>query len=309
MAGKLLRASMCLAVVAFVLPAASVQAKPLAGAATTAKVPFSIDPQYAAAVENYYTTQFPSRWTNQVSGSAWRTSHDASANWIRDEWSRLLQPFAVEGAFSEIRPFNLEDPAGAGDQDPSGAAGPESNVFAFMPGSDPILRNQVVIVGGHYDCVDVVVDGGLDCGMQIPAATAVLEGLVRYWKANNVRPRRSVAFFAIDGEEQCLCGSVHYTTLGSPNALFEHLELPPQLSVVAYHDTDMIGANYPNRLFGLSKNDFMPMNVFSAPAVENPERVAGPFASYDAAIANPVFLARRPAPGSRRPAPRTRSSA
>src|SRR6185503_10441931 len=112
------------------------------------------------------------------------------------------------------------------------------------------------------------------------------------WKANNIRPRRSVAFFAIDGEEQCLCGSVHYTTLGSPNALFEHLELPPQLSVVAYHDTDMIGANYPNRLFGLSKNDFMPMNVFSAPAVENPERIAGPFASYDAAIANPVFLAR-----------------
>jgi photosystem II stability/assembly factor-like uncharacterized protein len=255
--------------------------------------PFSIDPLYEATVENFYTTQFPSRWTNQVSRTAWRTSHDASVNWIRDEWSRLLQPFAAEGAFAEIRPFNFLDPNGGADnQDPTSTVGPESNVMAFMPGSDPVLRKEIVIVGGHYDCVDIVVDGGLDCGMQVPVATAVLEGLVRYWKANNLRPKRSLALFAIDGEEQCLCGSVHYTTLGSVNALFEHLELPPQLSVVAYHDTDMIGANYPNRMFGLSSNDFMPLNVFSAPTVENPQRVAGPFASYAAAIANPAFLAR-----------------
>ncbi|MDP9317719.1 MAG: M28 family peptidase, partial [Actinomycetota bacterium] len=273
---------------AFVLPSATLTAQPLA----SAKVSFSIDPRYEAAVENFYTTQFPSRWTNQVSGTAWRTSHDAAANWLRQEWSHLLEPFAAEGAFAELRPFNFVDPNGGDNQDPFGLVGPETNVLAFMPGSDPVLRNQVVIIGGHYDCVDVVVDGGLDCGMQMPVATAVLEGLVRYWKANSVRPKRSFALFAIDGEEQCLCGSVHYTTVDSPNALFHHLQLPPQLSVVAYHDTDMIGANYPNRMFGLSSNDFMPLNVFSAPAVENPQRVAGPFASYYGAIANPAFLAR-----------------
>lgn len=292
MTRRFLVAALALTLLALTLPSATMTAAHEVGVAS-AIVPFSIDPRYEAAVENHYTTQFPSRLTNQVSGTAWRTSHDAAANYIREEWSRLLAPFTSEGAFAEIRPFNFLDPNGGGDnQDPFGLVGPESNVLAFMPGADPVLRNEVVIIGGHYDCVDVVVDGGLDCGMQVPVATAVLEGLVRYWKANNLRPRRSVAFFAIDGEEQCLCGSVHYTTLGSVNALFEHLEFPPQLSVVAYHDTDMIGANYPNRMFGLSSNDFMPLNVFSAPAVENPQRAAAPFASYDAAIANPAFLAR-----------------
>jgi len=291
MSRKLLAAAAAAWLLVSANPAATAPAPATAAAAT--KIPFSIDPYYEARVENFYTTQFPSRWTNQVSGTAWRTSHDAAANWIRDEWSRLLKPFASEGAFAELRPFNFTDPNGGSDnQDPFGIVGPESNVIAFVPGADPVLRNQIVIMGGHFDCVDVVVDGGLDCGMQIPVVTAVLEGLARYWQANDLRPRRSLALFAIDGEEQCLCGSVHYTTVGSPNALFEHLELPPQMSVVAYHDTDMVGANYPNRMFGLSSNDFMPLNVFSAPAEENPERLLGPFASYYAAIANPAFLAR-----------------
>jgi photosystem II stability/assembly factor-like uncharacterized protein len=263
-------------------------------AAPATKVPFSIDAAYAARFEHVYTTQFPSRWTNQVQGTAWRTAHDAAALFIRDEWARLLKPFASEGAFSELRPFNFLDPTGTqpDNQDPLALIGPENNVLAFMPGSDPLLRNEIVVVGGHYDCVDITVDGGIDCGMQIPASTAVLEGLVKYWLANDIRPRRSLMMFAIDGEEQCLCGSVHYTTAGSVNALFHHLELPPAMSVVAYHDTDMIGANYPNRLFGLSSNDFMPLMVNAAPTVEDPARILAPFASYYAAIANPAFLAR-----------------
>ncbi|MCA1831697.1 MAG: M28 family peptidase [Actinobacteria bacterium] len=260
--------------------------------AIAARVPFSIDATFTAAFERAYTTQFPSRWTNQVRGTAWRTAHDAAANYIRDSWEKLLAPLASEGAFAELRPFNFSDPTGTqpDNVDPIGISGPENNVLAFVPGSDPALRNQIIIVGGHYDCVDITVDGGLDCGMQVPATTAVLEGLVRYWTANNIRPRRSFAAFAIDGEEQCLCGSVHYTTVGSPNALFHHLELPPQVSVAAYHDTDMIGANYPNRYFGLSSNDFMPMNVFSAPSVDDPTRALAPFAAYQSAVANPAFL-------------------
>lgn len=267
---------------------------PTEPAPARAKVPFSIDPAYSVRIEHEYTTQFPSRFTNQQRGTAWRTAHDASAIYIRDEWARLLKPFEKEGAFAELRPFNFVDPTGRqpDNQDPFAGVGPENNILAFMPGSDPVLRNQVVVVGGHYDCVDVTVDGGLDCGMQIPVASAVLEGLTRYWLANGIRPRRSVALFGIDGEEQCLCGSVHYTTVGSPNALANHLEFPPALNVVAYHDTDMIGANYPNRLFGRSDTDFMPMNVFSAPAVEDPARALGPFAAYQTAIANPAFLAK-----------------
>src|SRR3954468_15256603 len=111
---RVLAAVSALAVVAFAAPAASVHGTAVSATAA-AKAPFSIDPRYTAKVENDYTTQFPSRWTNQVSGTAWRTSHDASANWIKDEWARLLQPFAAEGAFSELRPFNFLDPNGAGD--------------------------------------------------------------------------------------------------------------------------------------------------------------------------------------------------
>ncbi|MCA1823144.1 MAG: M28 family peptidase [Mycobacteriales bacterium] len=254
---------------------------------------FFVDGRYVARIEREYTTRFPSRWTNQVRGTAWRTAHDAAALYLRDEWARLVAPFAREGAFAELRPFNFVDPTGANDnQDPVGFSGPENNVLAFVPGADPVLRNEVVIVGGHYDCVDITVDGGLDCGMQMPVSSGVLEALMRYWRQNNLRPRRSLAIFGIDGEEQCLCGSVHYTTLGSVNALANHLELPAAMSVAAYHDTDMIGANYPSRYFGDSHNDFMPLQVFSAPAVEDPTRALAPFAAYEAAVANPAFLAR-----------------
>src|SRR4051794_17668318 len=99
-----------------ILPAA-------APAATAPHVPSSIDADYEAQVETYYTTQFPSRWTNQPVGTAYRTSHDAAARWLRDEWGRLLKPFKAEGAFSELRPFDLADPIGTGPGDPTGLTG------------------------------------------------------------------------------------------------------------------------------------------------------------------------------------------
>ena len=93
------------------------------------------------------------------------------------------------------------------------------NVVAFIEGSDPALKNEVVVVSSHYDHVgmtgapegeDQVFNGADDDGSGTVAVLEIAEAFTRAREAGH-GPRRSVAFLNVSGEEKGLLGSRYYT--------------------------------------------------------------------------------------------------
>ena len=84
-----------------------------------------------------------------------------------------------------------------------------ANVIGFLPGSDPELQQETVVLGAHYDHF------GKQGGILFPGAddnasgTAVLLEVARAL-TGKVRTKRSIIFVAFAGEEQGLLGSKAY---------------------------------------------------------------------------------------------------
>ena len=79
------------------------------------------------------------------------------------------------------------------------------NTIAEIPGTDPALKEQVVMVGGHLDSW-IAGTGATDNG----AGSVVAMEVVRILKALNVQPRRTIRIALWTGEEQGLFGSRGY---------------------------------------------------------------------------------------------------
>jgi len=81
------------------------------------------------------------------------------------------------------------------------------NTVAEIPGTDPMLKEQVVMLGGHLDSW-IAGTGATDNG----AGTIVAMEAVRILKALDIRPRRTIRIALWTGEEQGLFGSKGYAT-------------------------------------------------------------------------------------------------
>ncbi len=79
------------------------------------------------------------------------------------------------------------------------------DTVAEIPGTDPQLKEQVVMVGGHLDSW-IAGTGATDNG----AGTIVAMEAVRILKALGVKPRRTIRIALWTGEEQGLYGSWRY---------------------------------------------------------------------------------------------------
>ena len=79
------------------------------------------------------------------------------------------------------------------------------NVIAEIPGTDPKLKDQLVIIGGHLDCYHMSPGAGDDGAGFI----AMLEAM-RILKAIGVQPRRTIRVAFWGGEEVGLHGSSGY---------------------------------------------------------------------------------------------------
>ena len=82
------------------------------------------------------------------------------------------------------------------------------DTVAEIPGTDPKLKEQVVMVGGHLDSW-IAGTGATDNG----AGTVVAMEAVRILKALGVKPRRTIRIALWTGEEQGLFGSKGYCTI------------------------------------------------------------------------------------------------
>ncbi|QMV20318.1 M20/M25/M40 family metallo-hydrolase [Granulicella sp. 5B5] len=79
------------------------------------------------------------------------------------------------------------------------------DVIAEIPGTDPKLKDQVVMVGGHFDSW-IAGTGATDNG----AGTVAAMEAVRILKALDVKPKRTIRIALWTGEEEGLCGSRGY---------------------------------------------------------------------------------------------------
>lgn len=125
--------------------------------------------------------------------------------------------------------------------------GRAENVIGILPGSDPALRSEAIVVGAHYDHLglgyygtrDSSTEGQIHHGADDNASgTAVLLHAARQLAESNSRPRRTLVFIAFSGEEVGLLGSRYYV---------EH-PLFPLSTTKAMLNLDMVGRLRDNRL-------------------------------------------------------------
>ena len=111
-----------------------------------------------------------------------------------------------------------------------------SNVVAVLRGSDPELSKQAIVYSAHMDHVGRRYDGEIFNGADDNASgSAGLLEIAHAFATAKVKPKRSIIFLSVSGEELGLWGSEYY----SMNSTW------PLDKIIADVNTDMIGRSGP----------------------------------------------------------------
>ena len=86
------------------------------------------------------------------------------------------------------------------------------NVLGFLQGSDPVLKSQVVVFSAHYDHLGISWTGDLYPGADDDGSgTVTILEIAKAFAINPIKPKRSLLFLTVTGEEKGLFGSKYYT--------------------------------------------------------------------------------------------------
>ncbi len=119
---------------------------------------------------------------------------------------------------------------------------PATNVIGFLKGTDPVLANEFLVIGAHYDHLGVEEANGTNrifhgADDNASGVAALLE-LARYFSTQKDFLKRSIIFIAFDAEESGLLGSNYFT---ENNALAETADIKAMFSL------DMVGMYAANK--------------------------------------------------------------
>lgn len=121
---------------------------------------------------------------------------------------------------------------------------PSFNVVGILPGADPKMRDEAIVIGAHYDHLGLGGEGSLapregeihhGADDNASGVAGLLE-LARMFSAQ--KPRRTIVFIAFSGEEEGLIGSNYYV----------NHPVVPLANTVAMINMDMIGRLKEQRL-------------------------------------------------------------
>jgi len=127
-----------------------------------------------------------------------------------------------------------------------------ANVIGKLPGNDPALKNEYVVLSAHIDHLgigepingDKIYNGAMDNG----SGSALLLDVARSLKADPAAHKRSILFVFVCGEEKGLLGSKYFAA---------HSTVPAK-SIVADINTDMFLPLIPLKVltvYGLQESD------------------------------------------------------
>jgi Zn-dependent M28 family amino/carboxypeptidase len=171
---------------------------------------------------------------------------EAAAAYLVSEHRRLgLDPAGESETYYQRYPFRPR----------RGSTGPDQaevsfppNVVAVLRGSDPQLRDEYVLLTAHFDHVGVgrpVAGDSIYSGADDNASgTAALLEVAKAFSLLPERPRRSILFLHVSGEEHGLLGSRWYSE--NPTV--------PIGQIVANINVDMISRNAPDTIVVIGKS-------------------------------------------------------
>ena len=123
-----------------------------------------------------------------------------------------------------------------------------ANIIAIIPGNDPILKNEYIVIGAHYDHLGM---GGTGSGSRTPDTLAIHNGADDNASGTagvleigekllfmQSKLKRSIILLNFDAEERGLLGSKHFINNSPVNLA----------NVIAMINLDMIGHLEENRL-------------------------------------------------------------
>jgi len=121
------------------------------------------------------------------------------------------------------------------------------NVVGILEGSDPRLKSEYLILSAHMDHVgvgrpvngDSIYNGADD---DASGTTAVVEAAEAFAQLRP-RPKRSIIFLTVSGEEKGLWGSAYFA---------DHPPVPIT-NIVADLNTDMVGRNWTDTIVAIGK--------------------------------------------------------
>lgn len=123
----------------------------------------------------------------------------AARNWLKDEFDRVNREF--HGGRMEVR--MVAHQVAPAQRVPNGAE--IVNVMGILPGTDP---NRLIVLSGHYDSMP---SSPTDAEKDAPGANDDASGTAAVLEAarllGGLRPRATIVFLCVAGEEQGLLGS------------------------------------------------------------------------------------------------------
>lgn len=119
-----------------------------------------------------------------------------------------------------------------------------SNVVGVIPGNDPVLKNEYVAIGAHYDHLGVI-DGKIFNGADDDGSgtVTVLEVAKAFGMSRN--NKRSILIVFHTGEEKGLLGSTYLT---------DHLGIIKEKKVVAQVNIDMVGRESADSIYSIGSD-------------------------------------------------------
>jgi hypothetical protein len=124
-----------------------------------------------------------------------------------------------------------------------------ANVAGLLPGSDPALADEVVVLTAHHDHIgigapvkgDAIYNGALDNAVGV----SMLIEVARSIAASHERPRRSILFLAVAAEEKGLIGSDYFAARPTvrPDAMVANINLDGAFPFYDFRDVIAFGAD------------------------------------------------------------------
>lgn len=164
-------------------------------------------------------------------------SHDLAAELLGITKEEIAGFFAKAAQGQKVQSFEVAGSIARLDVGVEYYPAVSRNVVAMVEGSDPVLKNEYIVISGHHD------GRGIDDGGIIPGADdngSACVALMEIGKALLAeRPKRSVILAWFTGEEQMMNGSQYFVN---------NCPVPTD-RITACLNMDMISRNHPDSLY------------------------------------------------------------